>query len=213
MDLKANHYKLLGLETNASEDAIRQAYKKKALEWHPDKRGNDIHAEEMFKQIKKAYETLSSSLTRLEYDAKREDDDDDAILLDAFQLTMGKRPSEMYEKKLATWVIEYSSLTFLDNVDTVMNSIAKTILDKYQADLVITAPRSTVCSICNEQCYDLNEHFVSQQNKYMIILELILRSDSSLNDQLAMETCGSTNTNFSGIMGRYKMDRYTTFNR
>ncbi|CAF3388790.1 unnamed protein product, partial [Rotaria sp. Silwood2] len=184
MDSKADHYKLLGIDSNASADAIRQAYKKKALEWHPDKRDDDIYAEEMFKKIKKAYEILSGNVTKLEYDAER-DDDDDTIVLDAFQLTTGKRPSQMYEEKIAGWIAEYSNQTFIDNVDVVMANVTKTILGKYTDDLNDISLPPTVCSICNENCNDLSEHFMWKMEKYMMSLEKICRSNPSVSDQLS----------------------------
>ena len=51
---------VLGVEKNASADDIRKAYKKKALETHPDKGGD----EDEFKRAAKAYEVLSDANQR-----------------------------------------------------------------------------------------------------------------------------------------------------
>lgn len=59
-----NPYDILGVPNNASDEQIRQAYKSLAQHHHPDKGGN----EELFKQIKFAYEILSDPLKRREYD-------------------------------------------------------------------------------------------------------------------------------------------------
>ncbi|CAF1177186.1 unnamed protein product [Didymodactylos carnosus] len=184
MDSKADHYKPLGIEANASEAAIRQAYKKKALEWHPDKRGNDVHADRMFKEIKKAYETLSNDLTKFEYDAKREDNDD-TVLLDAFQLPSSKRPSQVYEEKLTAWIDEYPHRTFIDNVDAAIESITIAILDKYRDDFNATSLLPTVCSICSEQCHDVTDQFGTKRMTYMTSLKKMNASNPSLNEQLA----------------------------
>ncbi|CAG8553567.1 16039_t:CDS:1 [Gigaspora rosea] len=68
-----NYYKVLEVEVNASDKEIRQAYKRLALKWHPDKhRGSSIEiAEQKFKEIGEAYETLCDKNKRSSYDAKR----------------------------------------------------------------------------------------------------------------------------------------------
>lgn len=58
------HYNILGLERNASPDDIKRAYKKKAMECHPD-RGGDA---EKFKEVSAAYEILSDPQKKNQYD-------------------------------------------------------------------------------------------------------------------------------------------------
>lgn len=53
-------YKVLGLSFGASQDDIKKAYRKLAMQYHPDRNQGDKIAEEKFKQIKEAYEYLSS---------------------------------------------------------------------------------------------------------------------------------------------------------
>ena len=67
MDYKDN-YKTLGVERNASEDDIRKAYRKLAMQFHPDRNPNDKQAEERFKEINEAYQVLSDSQKRTHYD-------------------------------------------------------------------------------------------------------------------------------------------------
>lgn len=61
-------YSVLGVNENATQDEIKKAYRKLAVEHHPDKGGN----EETFKQISEAYDTLGDETKRKEYDMKRQ---------------------------------------------------------------------------------------------------------------------------------------------
>lgn len=65
---KSNFYELLGVEKTASADDIKKAYRKLALQYHPDRNQEDKDAEEKFKQISEAYATLSDPQKREAYD-------------------------------------------------------------------------------------------------------------------------------------------------
>jgi len=67
MDYK-DYYKILGIERNASEADIRKAYRKLAMQYHPDRNPNDKQAEERFKEINEAYQVLSDTKKRTHYD-------------------------------------------------------------------------------------------------------------------------------------------------
>ncbi|CAF2216112.1 unnamed protein product [Rotaria magnacalcarata] len=64
-------YAILGVKLTATEDEIKKAYRKKALQYHPDKNSSKT-AEEIFKQINKAYETLSDADKRRTYDLQQQ---------------------------------------------------------------------------------------------------------------------------------------------
>jgi molecular chaperone DnaJ len=61
-------YKTLGVSKKASEDEIKKAYRKLARKYHPDRNPGDKEAEEKFKEISAAYDVLSDSAKRKEYD-------------------------------------------------------------------------------------------------------------------------------------------------
>lgn len=70
MDL--DYYKILGVDKNASKNEIKKAYKKLAVKYHPDKNGGELLSEEIFKSVKKAYDTLSDSQKKNRYDSLQE---------------------------------------------------------------------------------------------------------------------------------------------
>lgn len=64
-----DYYSSLGLDKNATADAIKKAYRKQAQQYHPDKNPGDKAAEEKFKEITEAYTVLSDPEKKLQYDS------------------------------------------------------------------------------------------------------------------------------------------------
>lgn len=65
---KKDFYQLLGVSRTATQDEIKKAYRKLAMQYHPDKNPNNKKAEEKFKEVSEAYETLSDEQKRQTYD-------------------------------------------------------------------------------------------------------------------------------------------------
>lgn len=68
MNGKKDYYELLGVGRSAGEDEIKKAYRKLALQHHPDRNQGDKRAEEAFKEISEAYSVLSDPQKRSQYD-------------------------------------------------------------------------------------------------------------------------------------------------
>lgn len=70
-----DYYNILGLDPSADVARIRAAYKRMAMQYHPDHNPGDPQAEEMFKKINEAYHTLSDALKKSRYDSRFHPDD------------------------------------------------------------------------------------------------------------------------------------------
>jgi len=68
MSAKRDYYEILGVDKNSTQEEIKKAYRKVAIQFHPDKNQGDKAAEEKFKEAAEAYEILSNAEKRAQYD-------------------------------------------------------------------------------------------------------------------------------------------------
>ncbi len=66
--MKRDYYEVLGVPKNANENDIKKAYRKQAMQYHPDRNQENKEAEEKFKEISEAYEVLKDPQKRERYD-------------------------------------------------------------------------------------------------------------------------------------------------
>ncbi|PNY29589.1 DnaJ subfamily C member 21 [Tolypocladium capitatum] len=95
---KACYYELLGVERRATDHEIKQAYRRRALELHPDRNINDVEtATRKFAEVQAAYEVLSDAQERAWYDSHR-----DAILGGQDHPGDGAEPTTFRNVRLTT---------------------------------------------------------------------------------------------------------------
>ena len=68
-----DYYAVLGVDEDASAKELKKAYRKLAQEYHPDRNAGDAAAEERFKEVQEAYDTLGDETKRTAYDRARRD--------------------------------------------------------------------------------------------------------------------------------------------
>src|SRR5215470_5141379 len=68
MATKQDYYELLGVDRGAAADDLKKAYRKLAMQWHPDRNPGDKAAEQKFKDINEAYDVLKDDQKRAAYD-------------------------------------------------------------------------------------------------------------------------------------------------
>jgi molecular chaperone DnaJ len=66
--MSKDYYNILGVQKGASDEEIKKAYRKAAMKWHPDKNPDNPEAESKFKEAAEAYDVLSDSQKRNNYD-------------------------------------------------------------------------------------------------------------------------------------------------
>src|SRR6266478_863510 len=68
MATKRDYYEVLGLRREADAEEVKRAYRKLAMQYHPDRNAGDAEAEVKFKEAAEAYEVLSDTQKRQRYD-------------------------------------------------------------------------------------------------------------------------------------------------
>lgn len=101
-----NYYEILGVTHNATEDEIKKAYRRLALRFHPDKNRDypPEEAVEKFRRISEAYEILSNTEKRRQYDMQFMDSGHQRFSIGAFQF---RDPFEIFQEFFGAQFFEF----------------------------------------------------------------------------------------------------------
>ncbi|CAM4806709.1 unnamed protein product [Rotaria magnacalcarata] len=169
-------YKLLNVNPNATKEQIRQAYFRRAREFHPDK-NTTADTTRVFQSMKLAYETLSDEKRRMEYDAdtdldkNNEDDDnnDDEIFstskTNQMKLHMGEKISDIYRQRIDRYVVEYTSLSFSNNFNEKLIEIIRRAATDASID-IDTVDTYIQCNVCRQSCLNRQAHERENREPY-----------------------------------------------
>jgi len=121
MDAEENYYEILGVNPNASEEEIKNAYRDKALIFHPDRLRNLREearrwAEERMKRVNKAYETLRDPQKRKQYDADYLQEENESATTHKQEHTQSKpiiviEPPQIFFRDVIVGELKSSSFT------------------------------------------------------------------------------------------------------
>lgn len=93
-----DYYEVLDVRPDATQEEIKEAYRKRAFETHPDRR-DDAEAHEEFVEVRAAYDTLSDPHARARYDRKRAQSGDEASPGVRFAQQPGQRVRQQYRQR------------------------------------------------------------------------------------------------------------------
>lgn len=102
-----NHYQTLGLEPDASAEAIKKAYRLYAAKMHPDRNQNDAFFTDRFREIQEAYQILSDPVQKRNYDREIQAQKqyiDELLALRAREAELKHREQQLrYEQQSRKW--------------------------------------------------------------------------------------------------------------
>jgi DnaJ-class molecular chaperone len=128
-----DYYAILGIEKNASQEEIKHAFKKLAMENHPDKGGE----KEKFQEIQEAYSILSDSEKKNNYDNRD---------------NMGRSPFDFFfnQNSFENQNIQIKKSNHYYNCEIELKDVYFGLLKK------IKVKREKICKICNDNCKNCN---------------------------------------------------------
>jgi molecular chaperone DnaJ len=134
--MSKNYYEILGVEKTATLDEIKKAYRKLAMQYHPDKAGEDKESEERFKQVAEAYEVLADDEKRKNYDN--------------FGSAKAQNPHEDFNDIRSQFNQAFNHFTHVQNKGASIPSYVSVTLEEIKngARKKVKYKKNTICTSC-----------------------------------------------------------------
>ena len=136
---RKDYYHILGVEKNATSQQVKEAYRKLALQYHPDRNKGDLNAVEKMKELNEAYAVLSDAAKRKRYDGMRQEYG--AHAYDQFRqgysdqdIFRGSDLNQVFEEMARTRMISQEDLNlfkFVNSVDEAFNYLKSELIKNY----------------------------------------------------------------------------------
>lgn len=152
---ESDFYRLINVSRTASPDEIKKAFRKRALELHPDKNpGSD----EMMKRLNMAKDTLLDPDKRQKHDDEHDEEHEDGRRAQDINASLqcGKRLSRRYEKMLAKYIADFDKLNIKDNFNVVSDILAN-LNDKLSELINISTTTASEDTSSSSQAKDTEE--------------------------------------------------------
>ena len=215
MDDNHKLYKILDVSKDATEDQIKNAYKKKAMQYHPDKNRGDPECATKFKEISNAYNILGDKDKREKYDACGDNNynegsnDNMRSHQDIFEAFFrghehgfgdsffgfgagggGRRGNRQQQKA--------------DSIESVFNLTLEDIYDGVKKDLSIKLKK--YCTNCNTECPDCDGKGIIHKIQSMGIMQTIFQSQCNKCGGEGIIIKGKSNCKLCSGNGYYNKD-------
>ena len=165
-----NYYEILGVSETATQDEIKKAYRKKAVEHHPDKGGS----EEIFKKIASAYDVLGDENKRRDYDHRKNNPFQGGGGFNGFNPFEDFFGNQFYQQRKR-------------NVPEKNLELTVTVLESFRGiEKIINYMRNTSCNSCNGQGGDRKDCHVCKGEGF-----LTLRQGTGMFIQLTRQVCNN----------------------
>ncbi len=186
-----DYYSILGVNKDASQVEIKAAYRKLAHKFHPDKNPGDAFFEQMFRDLKDAYETLSNETRRNQYNKNSKNKNPDRKYEEAKDQSQKPNSTELVSNIISN-LMQIGNQTegvFKEQIDTnIISEYLNKILSKDFLDLYQFISDSQKRNLVFTVVPLLRFFEQSQKNKYITQLIRIAGSDNALIQEIDQRT-------------------------
>lgn len=179
---RIDFYQVLGLSRDASDDAIKKAYRKLVLQHHPDRNPNSTHAEPKIREINAAYEVIGDPEKRRSYDrlnwgdeTARDEAPDPAVILDE----MEKKLFDEGRKEVFAVLMKDVKRIKAELVEIRERTIAKQGYDTFLEAIVLERASEIMEEFVTVEMKTRKQRLVEVATEILLSQDVVKRGDES----------------------------------